>query len=71
MELKLSAVYDPALMDNALALAVKETGKNSGFNFRRDEYKAKKSILGQVKNIRLTIIMLALLFLMLIIKPGH
>lgn len=70
MDLNLSAIYDPALMDNALALIVKETGKNSGFNFRRGEFKTKKSVLGQVKYIKTTIIMLALLFLMLIINLG-
>jgi general secretion pathway protein L len=70
MDLNLSAVYDPALMDNALALAVEKTGGNSGFNFRRDDFKVKKSILGQAKYIKTAIIMLALLFLMLIINLG-
>jgi type II secretory pathway component PulL len=69
MDINLSAVYDPALMDNALALAVKEQRKN-GFNFRRGEFKPQKSLLGQVKYIKTTIIMLAILFFMLIVNLG-
>ncbi len=70
MDLNLSAVYDSSIMDNALAIAIKETRKTSGFNFRRDEFKAKKSVFGQAKHIKTTIIMLAILFCMLIINLG-
>lgn len=70
MDLNLSSVYDSALMDNALALTMKESRKISGFNFRRDDFKVKKSVFGQAKYIRTTIIMIALLFFMLIINAG-
>lgn len=37
----LSQLYNPALMDNALALALRDGRKTKGFNFRRDEFQVK------------------------------
>jgi len=34
----LENIYNPQLMDNALALAIRESKKNKGFNFRREEF---------------------------------
>jgi general secretion pathway protein L len=34
-------LYNPALMDNALALALREGKKAKGFNFRREEFQIK------------------------------
>jgi hypothetical protein len=70
MDINLSPVYDPPLMESALALALREARKSSGFNFRRGEFKAGKSVLGQIKHVKTTIIMLAVLLCMLIVNAG-
>jgi general secretion pathway protein L len=36
--------YLPEVMDRVLAPALKEGGKNTGFNFRKDEFKKRKSL---------------------------
>ncbi len=40
----LVSLYNPALMDNALGLAVRESKKAKGFNFRREEFQVKTQL---------------------------
>ena len=42
MEENIAQAWDPGLMDSAFALAVRETKKGLGFNFRKDEFEVKK-----------------------------
>jgi len=48
----IAQAWNPALMDNALALAVRETRQGLGFNFRRDRFEVKKQYFGYKKEIR-------------------
>jgi type II secretory pathway component PulL len=45
-------VWNPALMDNALALAMRKTKEDLGFNFRRDEFEVRKEYFGHKREIR-------------------
>jgi len=54
--------WNPALMNNALALSLRENRHGQGFNFRKDQFKKKKNYLGPKKEIRKT----AVLFIILI-----
>jgi Tfp pilus assembly PilM family ATPase len=40
----LASIYNPALMDNALALAIRDNKKAKGFNFRREEFQVKTQL---------------------------
>jgi general secretion pathway protein L len=40
----LASIYNPALMDNALGLAIREGKKAKGFNFRREEFQIKTQL---------------------------
>lgn len=44
--------WNPALMGNALALALRKTKDELGFNFRRDVFEVKKEYFGHKKEIR-------------------
>ena len=48
----IAQAWNPALMDNALALAVRETRQDLGFNFRRDRFEVKKQYFGYKNEIR-------------------
>ncbi len=52
MEDDIASAWNPALMDNALALAVRKSKQDLGFNFRRDEFEVKKEYFGHKKEIR-------------------
>lgn len=52
MEEDIASEWNPALMDNALALAVRKSKQDLGFNFRRDEFEVKKQYFGHKKEIR-------------------
>ena len=54
--------WNPALMNNALALSLRKNRHDQGFNFRKDQFKKKKIYFGSKKEIRRT----ALLFIILI-----
>ena len=56
--------WNPALMDNALALAVGEGRPQLGFNFRREEFEIKKVYLGGVQSIgKIAAVLVAILLL--------
>lgn len=52
MDENVARAWNPALMDNALALAVRKTKEDLGFNFRRDEFEVRKEYFGHKKEIR-------------------
>ncbi len=67
MDAGLSGIYKPALMDNALAAALRENKKSVGFNFRRDEFTVKRKLFGPGKDIkRIAVLGCVFLFLLFI-----
>lgn len=60
-----SSRYSPALMDNALALAVRESRKAKGFNFRREEFQVRTQLVKLKKELIHAGVYLAVIFLLL------
>ncbi len=61
----LTNVYNPALMDNALALAIRESKKTKGFNFRREEFQLKTQLVKIKKELTQASIYLSIIFVLL------
>ena len=61
----LASVYNPALMDNALGLAIRETKKAKGFNFRREEFQVKTQLVKIKKELIHASIYLAVILVLL------
>jgi general secretion pathway protein L len=43
MDEDIARIWNPAIMDSALALALRDTKKGMGFNFRKDEFEVEKN----------------------------
>jgi type II secretory pathway component PulL len=52
MDEDIAGAWNPGLMDNALALAMRKTKEDLGFNFRIGEFEIKKEYFGHKKEIR-------------------
>jgi general secretion pathway protein L len=52
MDENIARVWKPALMNNALALAVREAKQDLGFNFRKDEFVVKREYFGHKKEVQ-------------------
>ena len=52
MDENIDRAWNPALMNNALALAVRKSKQDLGYNFRRDGFEIKKEYFGHKKEIR-------------------
>jgi general secretion pathway protein L len=63
-------LYNPALMDNGLALALREGKKAKGFNFRREEFQVKTQFVKIRKELIHGAIYLGIIFLLLAINFG-
>ena len=63
---KIADTWNPTLMDNALALALRDPKKGHGFSLRRGEFEIRKHHLGPVKEIRKAAALLILVLLFLI-----
>ena len=63
----LSRIWDPAFMDRALALTLRDNRKGRGFNFRKGEFEVTKRYTGLKKEIRKIGTMLSLVLLFIII----
>lgn len=66
----LANLYNPFLMDNALALAIRETrkGKAKGFNFRREEFQVKTQLVKLKKELIHAAIYLSIILLLLAVN---
>jgi len=62
--------WDPGLMNTALALALRDSGKEAGFNFRKEEFEPKKQFLKFRKDIRKGAIVLAVIMALIICDYG-
>jgi general secretion pathway protein L len=70
MDQDIARVWNPALMDNALALAVRETKRSQGFNFRRDGFEVKKQYFGHKKEIQKGVAFLIVVLSLLAVDLG-
>jgi len=71
MDRDVARVWNPALMDGALALALRDdTRKGRGFNFRKDEFEVKKHYLGFRKEIRKVAVFLLLILSFMAVDLG-
>ncbi len=70
MEANIARAWNPALMDNALALAVGEVRRRIGFNFRRDAFQVKKAYFGRMKEIRKVAAVLAVILFLVGVDLG-
>jgi len=66
MDEAVAETWDSAIMDNALALALRDVKQGMGFNFRRGEFEVKKRYLGLrklMRNVALFLAIIASLFM--------
>ena len=63
-------LYNPALMDNGLALALRESKKEKGFNFRREEFQVKTQFVKIRKELIRGAIFLGIIFVLLAVNFG-
>lgn len=61
-------LYNPALMDNALALAIRESKKAKGFNFRREEFQVKTQLVKLRKELIHASVYLSIIFILLAVN---
>jgi general secretion pathway protein L len=66
----LGSIYNPPLMDNALALAIRESKKIKGFNFRREEFQVKTQLEKLKKELIHAAIYLTIIFLLFAVNQG-
>lgn len=66
----IARIWNPVLMDNALALALRDEKKGQGFNFRKDEFEIKKHYYGLKKEIRKVLIFSVLILSFLVANLG-
>ncbi len=70
MDEDIARAWNPALMDNALALAIRKTKEDLGFNFRRDEFEVRKEYFGHKKEIRKVAAFLIIVLCLLCLSLG-
>jgi general secretion pathway protein L len=66
----LARLYNPALMDNALALALREGKKAKGFNFRREEFQVKTQFVKIKKELIRASVYLGIIVVLLAVNFG-
>lgn len=70
MDLNISGKWNPALMDGALSLALRETKKDHGFNLRKDEFEAKKNFFKMIKELKKAGIAILIIVIFLMFDLG-
>jgi general secretion pathway protein L len=67
MDYSIETKWNPALMDGALSLAVREIKKGHGFNLRKGEFEIKRNLLKTIKELRMAgvAVLIILIFLMI------
>jgi len=66
----LSQLYNPALMDNALALALRDGKKTRGFNFRREEFQVTTRFVKIRKELMHGAVFFGIIFVLLAVNFG-
>jgi Tfp pilus assembly PilM family ATPase/Tfp pilus assembly protein PilN len=70
MDKDIAPVWTAALMDNALALALREEGRTQGFDFRKGEFEVKKQYIGFKKELKASAIFLVIILAFLAADLG-
>ncbi len=70
VDYNVARIYQQTLMDNALAIALRDTRKNTGFNLRQGEFEIKKRYLGPKQEIKKAAVLLGLFLIFLIFDLG-
>jgi Tfp pilus assembly PilM family ATPase/Tfp pilus assembly protein PilN len=70
MEADTARVWNPALMDPALALAVREGKRSQGFNFRRGEFEVQRQYWSLIKEFQKAAVLLGVIALFLLVSLG-
>ncbi len=70
MDENIAGAWNPELMNNALALAVREAKQGLGFNFRRDGFEVKKQYFRHNKEIRKAVAFLIVVLCLLAVDLG-
>jgi general secretion pathway protein L len=70
MESHVAEVWNPALMDNTLALALRHERSDQGFNLRKEEFEIKKRYSGLKTEIRKVAVYLILILAFLMVDLG-
>ncbi|MBN2061310.1 MAG: hypothetical protein JW882_12930 [Deltaproteobacteria bacterium] len=70
MEAEVSGIWNPVLMDNALALALRDSRETSGFNLRKDDFEIRKRRQGIKKEVKKIAVYFFIVLLLLIIDMG-
>jgi general secretion pathway protein L len=63
-------MWNPLVMDNALALTLRDAKQGRGFNFRKDEFEIRKHYQGLKKGLRQVAVFLILIFSFLMVDMG-
>jgi len=66
----IAQAWDPATMDNALALALRDNKQGMGFNFRKGEFEVRRRYLGFMKLMRNVVIFLVIIVSLFIADLG-
>ena len=64
----LVSLYNPAIMDNALGLAIRESRKTKAFNFRREEFQVKTQLVKIKKELTHASIYLSIILVLLAVN---
>ena len=70
MERGVAQTWNPALMDNALALSLRDGKRGQGFNFRKDEFEIKKRDFWLKKEFRRAMFFVVLILSLLAVDIG-
>jgi general secretion pathway protein L len=63
-------MWNPLVMDNALALTLRDAKQGGGFNFRKDEFEIRTHYQGLKKGVRQVAVFLILIFCFLMVDMG-
>ena len=70
MDENISQVWNPLLMDSALALALRDSKQGQGFNFRKDEFKIDRHYFRLNNALRRVAVFLIIIFSLLAVDMG-
>ncbi|KPK24379.1 MAG: hypothetical protein AMK69_16225 [Nitrospira bacterium SG8_3] len=70
MEKDVAPVWSAPLMDNALALALRDEGRSEGFDFRKGEFEVRKQYIGFKKELKIWAVFLIIIFAFLAADLG-
>ncbi|MBN1276772.1 MAG: PilN domain-containing protein [Deltaproteobacteria bacterium] len=70
MDENIARIWNPLLMDGALGLAMRNSKRDQGFNFRKDEFETKRPYLGFRTKFMKAAVLLSIVFSLLIADIG-